>query len=67
MKPIFDLPNLVNIQWKRAKDIPKLYGNGKMKLFLEKIEANDIKQGQIGDCYFLSSLAAIAEYENRIK
>lgn len=28
---------------------------------------NDIKQGRCGDCYFLASLSALAEYPERIK
>lgn len=28
---------------------------------------NDIKQGRLGDCYFLASLSAIAEFPNRIE
>lgn len=28
---------------------------------------NDIQQGNIGDCYFLSSIAALAEEEERIQ
>jgi calpain-15 len=35
--------------------------------FKGKIEPNDIKQGALGDCYFLSSLSAMAEYEGIIK
>jgi hypothetical protein len=27
---------------------------------------NDIQQGNIGDCYFLSSIAALADDEERI-
>lgn len=32
-----------------------------------KVRPNDIKQGQIGDCYFLSSLSVLAEQEDRIR
>ena len=35
-------------------------------MFEGKIEPNDIKQGGLGDCYLLSSLSALAEYENLI-
>ena len=65
---IDDLMDLGEVEWKRATDIPALLdADGKLHIFSGKIEPNDIKQGQIGDCYFLSSIAALSEYENRIR
>jgi calpain-15 len=32
---------------------------------VDKFDINDIKQGILGDCYFLSSVSAIAEYAER--
>jgi calpain-15 len=40
---------------------------GISELFEGKIEPNDIKQGQLGDCYLLTALACLAEYPERIK
>jgi len=50
-----------NIYWKRASEIfPEFL------LFESKIEFNDVKQGNLGNCYFLSSLAALTEFPNLI-
>lgn len=50
------------VAWKRSGEVYK-----NPQLFEGKIEPNDILQGNLGDCYLLSTLAAIAEYPNRIK
>ena len=53
----------INTIWKRCSDIFK---NQKYLLFENKIEMEDIKQGTLGDCYFLASTAALTEYPNLI-
>jgi calpain-15 len=50
--------------WMRPDEI---FGKGKFKIFCDSIEPNDIKQGELGDCYFLSTLASIAEKPARIR
>ncbi len=48
--------------WRRAKD----FFAGKPFDVFSGIEINDIDQGCLGDCYFLSSIAATAEVPERI-
>ena len=49
--------------WKRPSEV---YGPRGYKLF-DTIDPNDIKQGNCGDCYFLSSISSLAEEPSRIK
>eukprot|EP00817_Percolomonadidae_sp_ATCC50343_P000860 CAMPEP_0117419486 /NCGR_PEP_ID=MMETSP0758-20121206/1030_1 /TAXON_ID=63605 /ORGANISM="Percolomonas cosmopolitus, Strain AE-1 (ATCC 50343)" /LENGTH=291 /DNA_ID=CAMNT_0005200563 /DNA_START=687 /DNA_END=1559 /DNA_ORIENTATION=+ len=45
------------IEWRRVSDIFK---GQSYRMFYEGIEADDIRQGALGDCYFLSAIAAVA-------
>jgi len=54
------------VEWLRPDDIPSLAGE-ELALFHDKIEDNDIKQGALGDCYFLASLACMTEFPDRIR
>ena len=49
--------------WKR---ICELKDSHEWKLFTSKIEPDDVTQGLIGDCYFISAVAALTEYPNLI-
>jgi len=54
-----------DVVWLRAKEFAE--GGEEPKLFCDGIEPNDIRQGSLGDCYFLSSLSVLAEKPERIK
>jgi hypothetical protein len=42
------------------------YTFSEVKDLMQNIDASDIKQRALGDCYFLSTLAAITEYPHRV-
>ena len=49
-------------EWKRAREV---FGDGDIHVYKD-IEPDDILQGGLGNCYFLSAISAIAEHHNRI-
>lgn len=61
------LPEEVNaisgLVWKRPSEL----FNGKKYFLYKDINVDDIKQGILGNCYFLSSISAIAEFKERIQ
>lgn len=52
-----------NYTWKRPEDV---YGRNNYVIY-DSPGPNDITQGDCGDCYFLASLSALAEFPDRIK
>lgn len=54
--------------WMRAKEIPSIKEGGvNIQVFADSIDPSDIKQGLLGDCYFLSTLSVLAEVPDRVK
>eukprot|EP00759_Apiculatamorpha_spiralis_P047784 PhF_6_TR43347/c0_g1_i1/m.66361/K08582/CAPN15; calpain-15 len=51
--------------WSRPQEY--LQGKEQPTLIKGKAEPNDIDQGSLGDCWFLCSIASVAEYEDRVK
>ena len=59
-----DLNNWESITWERVE---KIFGSQNYQVFFEKILKEDIIQGGLGDCYFLSAIAALCVYPKLIE
>ena len=59
-----DLDNWEFIKWERVEDIFK---SSDYQVFYDKIEKEDIIQGSLGNCYFLSAISSLCKYPNLIE
>lgn len=57
------LKKFQNIIWKRPEDFLK----EKEIIIYKKISPEDIRQGQLGDCYFLAAISSIALHPHRLE
>jgi calpain-15 len=54
-----------NDSWHRVSDHD--FFNGRTLFGSEGVKPTDVRQGEIGNCWFLSSMTALAEYPGRIE
>ena len=60
----YDVEGWEKITWARAENI---FNSKNYQVFYEGISADDIIQGGLGDCYFLSAVAALCKFPKLIE
>lgn len=56
-----EIRDISGLEWKRPDEIYNRFD------LYKEIDPEDINQGRLGNCYFLSSVSALAEFSQRIK
>ena len=59
--------NMDAITWRRPQDYIPAMAHKKIKIFRDGVNPNDISQGQLGDCWLMSSIAVVANSTTMIK
>ena len=59
-----DLDGWQNLGWARAENI---FNSKNYQVFYQGVQADDIIQGGLGDCYFLSAVAALCKFPKLIE
>jgi hypothetical protein len=53
--------------WRRPQDFLPSEQRSQIAIFVGGVSPNDIDQGQLGDCWLLCAIAAVAEFPSKIK
>ncbi|KPA73940.1 putative calpain-like cysteine peptidase putativecysteine peptidase Clan CA family C2 [Leptomonas pyrrhocoris] len=59
--------NLEAVTWRRPQDCIPEMAHKEIKLFRAGVDPNDIGQGMLGDCWFMCSIAVVADSTTMIK
>ncbi|CAM42482.2 putative calpain-like cysteine peptidase [Leishmania braziliensis MHOM/BR/75/M2904] len=59
--------NMTSITWRRPKDYIPAMAHKEIKLFRHGVDADDIEQGHLGDCWLMCSIAVVAESKTMVK
>ena len=62
-----DLPDRYRgLEWKRPDEFNKRGKSDEPCILFDTIECSDIRQGSLGDCYFLAAVSSIAQKHDRL-
>ncbi|CUI14920.1 calpain-like cysteine peptidase, putative [Bodo saltans] len=62
-----DTRAIAETAWKRPTDYLPASEHNRISLFCNGVDPNDIDQGQLGDCWLLCSIAALAEFGSKVE
>jgi hypothetical protein len=66
-RPSIDRRSIPQLPWKRPSDYVSPDQQPSVALFRGGIDPNGIDQGELGDCWFLCAVAALAEFPSKVQ